>query len=56
VELHWPAQLAVSPLDSSLHLVDNNQVLTEVTFLSIVIHTLDLWLTLGILMVECCQF
>ncbi len=29
VELHWPAQLAVSPLDSSLHLVDNNQVLTD---------------------------
>jgi hypothetical protein len=25
VELHWPAQLAVSPLDSSLHIVDNNQ-------------------------------
>ena len=25
LELHWPAQLAVSPLDSSLHLVDNNQ-------------------------------
>ncbi len=26
VELHWPAQLAISPLDGSLHLVDNNQV------------------------------
>jgi hypothetical protein len=25
VELHWPAQLAVSPLDNSLHIVDNNQ-------------------------------
>ena len=27
VELHWPTKLALSPLDSSLHIVDDSQVL-----------------------------
>ena len=26
VELHWPTKLALSPLDGSLHIVDDSQV------------------------------
>ena len=26
MELHWPTNIALSPLDSSLHIVDDSQV------------------------------
>ena len=39
LELHWPAQLAVSPLDSSLHLVDNNQAEKRLLYPKIVFNS-----------------
>ena len=33
MELHWPTNIALSPLDSSLHIVDDSQVLDIPDFL-----------------------
>ena len=39
VELHWPTNIALSPLDDTLHIVDDSQVLYSMTNIRNILNT-----------------
>ena len=42
VELHWPTNVALSPLDDTLHIVDDSQVLYSMTNIRNILNTTHL--------------